>query len=334
MEIDQIVTDVLGSHEKAKSLAKDAIASFQSFKTQTIARAVDREREAREHFKMHSKIESGNDQEVVRLRNVMNTARSKVRAGALLDSKVWEDSGYASVNSNLSKEVAKEIIKSISLESFRLRNDAKKDILVAKYSKQDEARTRIHVGVRNLEELIEPSLLQDDPLVDSNVILYYNLGALSYIALDIDTIDVQVDTLDSLLSGDDNPLLSIEKMRDQVTSMENFETIADLATRTAALETEASVQKILSMVGSIKYALKEDLIQQKSQKLIDIMQEESTSHQRIMHIRDAFERERVWRENEEFASVSSIMEVLNAIDGLLLNANSTGRYVVNNNETS
>jgi len=88
------------------------------------------------------------------------------------------------------------------------------------------------------------------------------------------------------------------------------------------------------MVGSIKYALKEDLIQQKSQKLIDIMQEESTSHQRIMHIRDAFERERVWRENEEFASVSSIMEVLNAIDGLLLNANSTGRYVVNNNETS
>lgn len=263
------------------------------------------------------------------LHDIKEEALSKSTNSGLLDPNIWISAGYTTQDANLCKDKAKMLIKSVSLESFQLRNDAKKDHLLVKDTEQKEARTRTHIGVRdwsNVKGMIDGSLLKNDPMVDSGVLLHYNVGALSKVADDIELKQAKLEALFDFL-GDNNssPRLSIDRMRAQVNGTDGFETLTDLAFRAASLEAKVGVQKILSLAGALKYSLKEDLTKCKSMKMIKIMQQDSASNLRIMTVQNRFETKRVNVNIEQDVILSSIMELLKSGDRLLADTNSTAR---------
>jgi hypothetical protein len=114
-------------------------------------------------------------------------------------------------------------------------------------------------------------------------------------------------------------------MLTKVNSSETFETMSDLVFRTAALETESLVKNILKMVGEVKHWLNMDLLKFKSEKKVQIMQEQFYSQGRIARNRDVLKRNTIHEEIEMVAKFSSIMEVMGGAKQILGEANATAR---------
>ena len=330
-EIERVVNDVLGSHKKARALASDAIEAFHEFKNQHIQYAVKAEESIQKEIveKVHGDSADRASEEEDSLQDVINANSGKIQP-TLLESQTWKDAGFIAVDlPSISSNIAKRVIGSITLESFRLRDDTKKDIMVLSNANRLEARTRKHIGVRdwanNFGAGIDPALFGNTDNVDSNAIFYLNLAALPSIAAIIKKLELQKTGLDDILKGPKSPASLIETMLVKVNSSDTFETMSDLAFRTAALETEAMVKGIVKMVNEVKQWLKMDLLKYKSQKKIRVMQENFHSHTRIARNSNISKQSTVYERNELNAAFSSMTQVMEATSKLLGDANSTAR---------
>lgn len=252
----------------------------------------------------------------------------------LLQETTWDSAGYeqdGQISTRSSGQNARNIVGKAPLESYRLRNDSKKDL----QTKSDETRTRAHIGVRDWNTIGDDSnssdlsslskLLRGDPMVDSRVLLFYNIEALSDIAYDIDLMIAKLKALYSLTSPDSSLVTSISNMQNAINSDDSFESVLELATRSSALETKASVNQILLQVMDIKRALKGDLLHAKDRKEIELMEEDTQSQIRMMTIREQMGGMRTVHGINEKANLSSVLEILKSIDSMLVNANSTAR---------
>jgi len=326
-EIARVVDEVRGSREKARVLALEAIETFQTFKNQYTQHSLKAEDEIRKEILEIVDREAENRALVAgeRLQQAIVPNRAKIQP-KLLDAQTWNEAGMTVMKQSVSGDDARKVIDSITLESFRLKNDMKKDVVIANYNNRVESKTRKHIGVRNwTTNLIEPSLLDDTTNADSTTVFYFNLAALSSIASSVEKMDVQKSTLDGILKGPNNPSSLVDTMFTKVNSSETFETMSDLAFRTAALETESLVKNILKMVGEVKHWLKMDLLRFKSEKKIQIMQEQFHSQGRIARNRDVLKRNTIHEGIEMVAKFSSIMEVMGGAKQILGEANATAR---------
>jgi hypothetical protein len=230
---------------------------------------------------------------------------------------------------SISSDVARRVIQSITLESFRLRDDTKKDIVILSDAHRLEARTRKHFGVldwaSDVGHLIDPSLFSDTANIDSNTIFYLNLAALPSIATMIKKMELQKAGLEKNLNGPTSPASMIETLQIKVNSSETFETMSDLAFRTAALETEVLVKRIVKMAAEVKQRLKMDLVNYKSERKIQGMKEDFHSHKRIARKRSILKQSTVYEMNELNAVFSSMTQVMETTSKLLGRANSTAR---------
>jgi len=326
-EISRVVNEVRGSREKARVLALEAIEAFQTFKNQYKQHSLKAEDEIRKEIVELVDREAENRALVAgeRLQQVIAPNRAKIQP-KLLNAETWNEAGMTVVKPSLSGDDARKVIDSITLESFRLRDDMKKDVVIANYNNRVESKTRKHIGVRNwTTNLIEPSLLDDSTNVDSTTVFYFNLAALSSIASSVEKMEEQKSTLDGILKGPNNPSKSVETMLTKVNSSETFETLSDLAFRTAALETESLVKNMVKMVGEVKHWLKIDLLKFKSEKKIQLMQEQFHSQGRIAHNRDVLKRKTIHEGIEVVAVFSSIVEVMGGAKQILGETNATAR---------
>ena len=326
-EIARVVDEVSGSHENARVLALEAIEAFQTFKNQYTQHLLKAEDEIRKEILEIVDREAKNGALVAgqRLQQVIAPNRAKIQP-KLLDAQTWNEAGMTVVQQSVSGDDARKVIDSITLESFRLRGDTKKDVVITNYNNRVESKTRKHIGVRNwTTNLIEPSLLDDTTNVDSTTVFYFNLAALSSIASSVEKMEVQKSTLDGILKGPNNPSSSVDMMLTKVNSSEAFETMSDLVFRTAALETESLVKNILKMVGEVKHWLNMDLLKFKSEKKVQIMQEQFYSQGRIARNRDVLKRNTIHEEIEMVAKFSSIMEVMGGAKQILGEASATAR---------
>lgn len=272
-EIDGIVAEVIGSHEKVQELAEDALLTFQSIKNQTIQIGLEAEEKIIGLLYSNTELKLkklDKDNEETRLRQMLQKSRDKLTDSRLLDPELWNHAGYSSPHQKLPKETAKALIENIFIEAFRFRDDAKKDLLLVKGEKRDKARSRKHVGVRdwnNVGDMLDVSLLQNNPAVDSTIVFYYNFMALKKLADDIEYIELKIAALARLLSGDKSPSLSLEKIQVKIKSTTKFETVTDLSFRIATLNTEVSENRILKILEAAKHTFKIGLLRYKAQKL-------------------------------------------------------------------
>jgi hypothetical protein len=329
-EIDKVVNAVRGSHEKAQALALDAIEAFRLFKNK--------------HNQYAVKVEESIQREIVDTVDDENADRAleeegRLQYGAtnsakiqpkLLESQTWTNAGFMALDlPSISSDVARRVIQSITLESFRLRDDTKKDIVILSDAHRLEARTRKHFGVldwaSDVGHLIDPSLFSDTANIDSNTIFYLNLAALPSIATMIKKMELQKAGLEKNLNGPTSPASMIETLQIKVNSSETFETMSDLAFRTVALETEVLVKRIVKMAAEVKQRLKMDLVNYKSERKIQGMKEDFHSHKRIARKRSILKQSTVYEMNELNAVFSSMTQVMETTSKLLARANSTAR---------
>ncbi len=298
-----------------------------------------------------------------------SSARSDVIDERLLGDEIWIKAGYMDVESIITNDERNDhvdgddekksqsinIIEGLSLERYKLRNDAKKDLLVSSGSKSgDEARTRTHIGVREFdwgdlllqqqqkqqqqrgEDKMNTSgktMSQDDNdptamMVDSKMILYYNLRAISDIAHETDRIRGKIKALGTLIEEDDSNIVStIRMIQDKVEYNDDFESITELAEKVAALETNVTVNKIILHSMDMKRMLKEDVLNTKYQYEIDVLDGMTMSQLHMANIREQMVTHRTKHEIEKDSSLSLVLEILNSVDSYLINANSTSRFV-------
>ena len=315
-------------------MAKDAAQTAHSFQNEALKRIKEKEDLIQARFEesaefLSSQIRNDGIKRRQNMKNEQDRSDESDRHFLNLDS--WTKAGYIVHDSKVSEKMAQEIIKSISLESFRLRNDVKRDQLVVKSKKstQKEARTRKHIGVRdwsNLTGIVDDSLLTKNPMTDSNILLHYNLGALSNIGANIEKEWAKVEAIHSVVRDKDiNPRMILDKIRAQLNETESFESLADFTFRIVVLETKVDLHILLNLVDTLKYSLKEALTKRKSENLLSIKDEESLSLRRIVAAKSIFESERFKLQNKADFFLLRLIDTLKSSDTLLADTSSSVR---------
>lgn len=328
MEIEVLVKEVLDSRNKAQSLAAEALTEFNLFKNQTIQRAA----EAKEHVRLlfdknlnHNTFQSYKHYQE-RVRRIVHENHANIQNIDLLVSKTWENAGYEIMDNRITSLDAREIIKSITLETFRFRDDTKKDYLLAKEGDMYEAKTRKHIGVRNfsvVDDILDSAILVNDRLADSRIILYFNVATLPKIASDIEKVELQVAEWIRFFNSSKSPLHTLARLQQQINSSENNESVTELAFRVAAMQSEVLINKIVHSVGTVKYKLKELVSRQKLEIKNDLLFQDLYHALNMQNKKSGLKIRRIRESYEVEAVLSSIMELVKSTEALINNGYTT-----------
>lgn len=313
-------------------MANNAVREFYLKKSRIVEKAADEESRMRRLIIEKRKFIRNRRREYggLMLRSIKQEVTSKQQANSsLFDPQTWINAGYTYDDVHLSGGNAKSLIRSVALETFKLRDDTKKDHLLAKMSKQMEAMTRKHIGVRdwgNVDSLINRLLLQNDPIIDASVLLYYNIATLSNVSDDIDSKWANAGAINAILNDKElGPQIKIGKILDHLNNTNDFESPTDLAYRVVSLETSAVLKKATMETGTLKQSLNNYLANLKSENSIKKMKQSSVSGFRTLILKQQLETKRVSENEMQDATISSMMDLLKSGDMLLIDTNSTAR---------
>lgn len=169
----------------------------------------------------------------------------------LFNEETWKSGGFE-VDEVISPDIALEIIKSIPLKTYKLRNDRKSYLDVSK----EERRTRYHVGVINQDD--------DSTKLDPSTIFSYNIGALSKLATSLDRITSNLTSLSSFFtlqsSLREKVAILMTETESQFQSDNSFRSPNQLASEVAALETEAALTRISRLSQAVTLSTRFNLI--------------------------------------------------------------------------
>jgi hypothetical protein len=252
---------------------------------------------------------------------------------SLFEDETWLNAGYMYTTdpldeSSVSEKSAVDLLQSLPLKKYRLRNDSKRDVLVTKGTSREEMRTRTHIGMIDTQiaaELIHPSFYPGDGEMEPTLLYYLNMKALTGIADEIDVLRTSISVLDSITTKSSNVSTLIHSLSEDVHSTDSFESISDLAAKVAAVEAELTTKKISSLLHSIKHALQMQREDMKLEKISSIMDAEAKSNlqESIDRIQQRSARDKQWIERD--TSMKKIIEILNLINEVSISANKTVR---------
>jgi hypothetical protein len=233
-EIESMIKEVLGSRERAEDMASEAMKAYHIFKNRSLELSIKAQERMRTFFHDNVKDNSVRQYSINqnRLHRLVHENLEKLQSPKLVDPKVWEEAGIRILGKNISSVDARKVISSITLETFRLRDDAKKDFLVAHGGERDEAKTRKHVGVKTLSgigDIVDSSILDSDPASTSLVVLFFNLAALPSIASDIEQLELQIAAWRSFFNGTSSPFPALAKLHHAFNVSGSYESVTDLA---------------------------------------------------------------------------------------------------------
>lgn len=221
----------LGTIDSIDSLITDAVERFESEEQKESFVQSKNDYKDELHRRMmyyldkHIKLRQNDRQIKLDLIRRLNIERESGYYNALWDVDTWNGAGYCwdtltDDNTNHSID-ALDIIQSLPLRTYKLRNDTKKDLLVNRGVASEEMRTRYHIGVilgqplhgNANEEYFDPALFNgrlanngssniDKEAMDThnndhfnNLISYYNIRALQILAQKLEDMEAKVDVL-------------------------------------------------------------------------------------------------------------------------------------------
>ena len=270
---------MLGYQKRARDLAMEAMTAFNLFQNRTTQKSTEAREYIRSFFdksvqNLHLVTSDINQK---RLRGILHENRAYITNLQLLNATTWAGAGFEILGKHISTYTAREIITSIILESFRLRDDTKKDFLIANGGGRNEAKTRKHIRARTLSglgDILGSSIPQNDPISDSLIVLQCNLASLPSILSDIEELELQLNAWNAFFNSTKNPFLILQTLGKQIDSSNSYETVNELAYRIASLEAKTVTNKVDRMVGNVKFQLRDDVLKQKNQMRNDIMIED------------------------------------------------------------
>lgn len=331
--VENIIKEIKGTENEAKQRVEQAVSELYSYKVQATEDAKNRANEIKNNLHLQMKqmvaeMESNHRRSIDGLRDI-NKDRGQ---NALFDLDLWEKAGY--MYSNPGKDTmfkdgsdAVQAIKALPLRRYRLANDTKQNVLVAKGESKDEARSRTHIGIIDedvLSNFIDPALY-DGRELDNVLIQYVNLEAISGLAEELDTIKSQLRVLKSFTSDDSEVFASIKGMKDDATSRVSHETIGDLAARVALLEAESTSKNVSLHLQNIKQSLRVHQVDLRLEKLKDVTDVKLDSSFREMNTTFELQKLNDKRSSERHQVLSSLLQTGKVITGLMESVNSTTR---------
>lgn len=321
-EIESMIKEVLGSRERAEDMASEAMKVYHIFKNRSLELSIKAQERMRTFFHDNVKDNSVRQYSINqnRLHRLVHENLEKLQSPKLVDPKVWEEAGIRILGKNISSVDARKVISSITLETFRLRDDAKKDFLVAHGGERDEAKTRKHVGVKTLSgigDIVDSSILDSDPGSTSLIVLFFNLAALPSIASDIEQLELRIEAWRSFFNGASSPFPALAKLHHAFNVSGSYESVTDLAFRTAALQSNAFIQKLNRTVSGIKHYCKVNLLKQNDQIIHDVMVEELMSNSRIRSLANELKMQRTLNKFDVQTTLTSIMTLVESTENLL-----------------
>lgn len=213
----------------------------------------------------------------------------------LLDDETWTSGGFQ-VEEVIPPEIALEIIKSIPLKSYKLRDDKQRDLGVNK----DERRTRYHVGVIDRTDNITR--------VEPSAIFSYNIGAVSELAS-------SWERLLSKIRASSSFFLRQSALKDKVLNMkaqtetqghDSIKSPSQLASEIAALETEATLTRITRLSQSVLQSVRVNLIYSRFMSQLKHHAVKSQSSERV----GAVERESISSRENHAETAESYLDQL------------------------
>mmetsp|Transcript_11826 Transcript_11826/g.33741 ORF Transcript_11826/g.33741 Transcript_11826/m.33741 type:complete len:829 (-) Transcript_11826:2164-4650(-) len=221
----------------------------------------------------------------------------------LTQPDTWRNAGYITEDT-ISPQVARQVISSLPLSSYRLQNDSREAALVARGRTADQMRTRRHIGfvedsnkasVEVAMEALDPSLASSSPpettdgigdgpgnsyvhidFSDPAVLSSLSLGATVAIADAADTIHKKLSAIEVLLPSLSARIRSIEDRIGQRGDSE-YKSIRQLAYEALTLEAEASSKEIAVISHRVKHSVRMKVLETKSASKLQLLEEQTAS---------------------------------------------------------
>lgn len=343
LKVKDTIKKMQGAEDEAKQMVEKALSTLISYKTQAFSDAQSRMNILQKDYNLKvqellSRTKIDNQRAIDALKNENSKGYHRKydisNNKLLLDLEVWKRAGFqystfAEESEFKTRSIdAKNTIKALPLRRYRLANDTKQNVLVAKGKLNDEARSRTHIGVigeKVLLKEIDPQFLNNGNEFDNVLIQYLSLKALSSIADDVDLIKSQLRTLNSFISVQSPVSISIDNMKSNVESKVTNETIGDLAARVILLEAESSSRNVSLQLQNIRQSLRihredvrlEKFVSVSGAQLISSFRELSHTFQ-LQSLQEATFSKR-------HQLLSSTIENLKLMSGLIESVNSTMR---------
>mmetsp|Transcript_24890 Transcript_24890/g.49558 ORF Transcript_24890/g.49558 Transcript_24890/m.49558 type:complete len:948 (+) Transcript_24890:348-3191(+) len=175
--------------------------------------------------------------------------------------EAWTSGGFE-IGKEIESQVALDTILSLPLNSYKLKDDWQKDIIVNRIQR----RTRIHTGVifpsdHNITSF-NGNETNDRRLLEPSTIFSYNIGAVSQLAKSLDMISSRLQVLSSFLNDHSSIQRKVNYMKNITASAgtSGFQSPGQLASEVASLETEAALKRIIRLSRALVHTTKMHLI--------------------------------------------------------------------------
>ena len=233
----------------------------------------------------------------------------------LLDIETWKSGGFK-VGDAIPSDKALELIKSLPLKSYKLRDDKKRDLGV----NTNTRRTRYHVGV------IDP-VDGENRTLEGSSIFSYNIGAVSELAKVFDQLSSKIAA--SAFFHEQASLqdkVSDIKTEVESKSQESFKSPKQLASEVAALDTQAALTRIALLSHSVVQSARVKSVYSKLVSRLKLEALKSQSLERMsMAEQDSISSREHHAEDSE-AHLDQLLLQLDAMDKMKTVWNSTKRY--------
>ena len=321
-DLDEEVSTIESWEVEAEKLTSIAVAAFNDLKSDTTDVKANATMEAMSLLEtnaneMYTEIQAEQDELTRSQRDRHIQSISSSANALLLQDETWESGGYE-IDNVVSPDDALEVIRSLPLTTYKLRDDKQRDLGVSK----DVRRTRYHVGVVDGGD-------GADTTIEPSSIFSYNIGAVSQLAKLLEYSMSKLAVASSFFHQESSLNDKVTKLKSftEDQSGDSFKSPSQMASEVAALETEAALTRITSLSQSVIASTRINLIYSRFLSQLKQQASKSRSSERVGIVEgDSVSARETHAEISE-SYLDQILIHLDAIDKLKTIWNSTKRYV-------
>ena len=250
----------------------------------------------------------------------------------LLQPETWKGAGYE-IMDEISPLLALQIITSLPLSTYRLQNDPKEAVLVARGKSTSEMRTRRHIGPIDAEAAtaILPSAVD---FTDSNILASVNIKAIAALANAAETLLSKTKAIDAVIlastSNKANSLRArIQAIKDKVgcTGADGgeYKSMKQLAWEALALEAEASSKEFAVISLKLKHSVRMKILETKYATKDKLLEEQTESLGHVDATQDEVSSKREFQVTDAESDLDCVIERIGFINAAASMRNATKR---------
>lgn len=263
--IDRLHSNAVGAYERVTLNTKSKLSSLLR-NLRVYQQEFEQERGQMIESKLVAEIENRKD---------LEGASTKVNLHDKKDYDLWVDGGYTILDDMRSID-AREFVQKVELESYRLRDDTKKEIILAS-SENFVARTRKHIKAK---EMNSTSNFKDITSSESSY-FHLNIASFQSILSDVERLEIQFKVLHDVLHSFDGPTSTLDALKDLVENSPNFASFSDLANRVAAIETNSTVNRLFQKVEFLRHLMRNAALKNLYTKQLDLHDKDERTKMKI-----------------------------------------------------